>query len=85
MGKADLASGNRLSAFRYLLQLLAHGDQVGGGSARLVTVEANPVDRARVAPLVVLVASGKASRHTGSADEQEIHLMEHLLELFGSL
>src|SRR5450759_4350653 len=81
MRKTDLATRNRLGAFRHPLQLLADRDQVGGGSARLVAVEADPVDRRGEALLVVLICSGEASRNAGSTELEQVLLVEDLLEL----
>ena len=81
MRKTDLATRNRLGAFRHPLQLLADRDQVGGGSVRLVAVEADPVDRRGVALLVVLIGAGEASRNAGGTEVEQVLLVEDLLEL----
>jgi hypothetical protein len=47
-----------------------------------VTVEADPVDRARVALLVVLVGGGESSRQARGTEVEHIPLMDHMLELF---
>src|SRR5450759_1797759 len=81
MRKTDLATRNRLGAFRHPRQLLADRDQVSGGSARLVAVEADPVDGRGEALLVVLIRGGEASRNAGGTELEQVLLVEDLLEL----
>jgi hypothetical protein len=74
-----------LDAFGHPLNVLADRYQVGGGGAGQVAVEADPVDRAGKAMIVVLVGGREASGEARSTEVKKVPLVEHLPELFGKL
>ena len=84
MRKADLAVIHRLDGLGQALQVLADGDHISGGSAGLVALETDPLDRRDKSLLFVIRFGRKSGRHARRLQEQEIHLTEDLLEL-GSL
>src|SRR5450759_714564 len=85
MGKPDPTAHHQVHALRQLANPLPDRDPVGGGIARHVAVEADPVDRADIALLVVLVGLRKLSRDEREAQVDQISLLAQTDELLAQL
>src|SRR5450759_3841954 len=85
MSKPDPTAHHQVHALRQLANPLPDRDPVGGGIARHVAVEADPVDRADIALLVVLVGLGKLSRDEREAQVDQISLLAEMDKLLAQL
>src|SRR5450759_4144609 len=85
MGKPDPTAHHQVHALGQLANPLPNRDPVGGGIARHVAVEADPVDRADIALLVVLVGLRKLSRDEREAQVDQIPLLAEADELLTQL
>ena len=72
MSETDFALSHRLHGLRHPMHRLAHGDAVGRRPACHVAVEANPVDRADEAVVVVFLPGRKLSRETRDVQVPQI-------------
>jgi hypothetical protein len=62
--------------------MLADPDPIGGGGARHVAVDADPVDRAHRALLLVLLGGGKVGCCLGEKELGEVDSVAQLNQLF---
>src|SRR5450830_1937281 len=85
MTKPDPTAHHQVHALRQLANPLPNRDPVGGGVARHMAVEADPVDRADVALLVVLVGLRKLSRDEREAQVDQISLLAQPDEFLAQL
>src|SRR5450759_965656 len=85
MSKPDPPAHHQVHALRQLANPLPNRDPVGGGIARHVAVEADPVDRADIALLVALVGLGELSRDEREAQVDQISFLAQPDELLAQL